>query len=180
MRLGFTGESKRFRQWLRGRLNFEATTGPLQVLYTLGGRKEVPEKELPHLRGYRDSKPVRIGNAAYQQLQLDVYGEMFDAIYLSAKYGDTLSHKGWRTLGRSGGRRGPVGGTSARRLSSTSSGILMSFPAMIVRSRCVPGHISVLAFSAETSTVGILTTRCEAGCATVIRGQRWPASAWTG
>jgi GH15 family glucan-1,4-alpha-glucosidase len=98
MRLGFTGESKRFRQWLRGRLNFEATTGPLQVLYTLGGRKEVPEKELPHLRGYRDSKPVRIGNAAYEQLQLDVYGEMFDAIYLSAKYGDSISHQGWLAL----------------------------------------------------------------------------------
>jgi GH15 family glucan-1,4-alpha-glucosidase len=98
MRLGFTGEAERFRQWLRERLNFEANNGPLQVLYAIDGRRETPEQALPHLRGYRDSKPVRIGNAAYQQLQLDVYGEMFDAIYLSAKYGDSISHKGWLGL----------------------------------------------------------------------------------
>jgi GH15 family glucan-1,4-alpha-glucosidase len=95
MRIGFTGEAEGFRQWLRQRLNFEAEKGPLQVLYAIDGRPTTPEQSLPHLRGYRDSKPVRIGNAAYQQLQLDVYGEMFDAVYLSAKYGDSLPHKGW-------------------------------------------------------------------------------------
>ena len=108
MRLGFTEEAERFRKWLSERFDSEGKIGPLQVLYALDGRQEIPEQELAHLRGYRDSKPVRIGNAAYKQLQLDGYGEMFDAIYLSAKYGDTLSHKGWRTLGRSGGRRGKL------------------------------------------------------------------------
>jgi len=100
MRLGFTDEAERFRLWLHERLNSEGKTGPLQVLYALDGRQEIPEQELAHLRGYRDSKPVRIGNAAYKQLQLDVYGEMFDAIYLSAKYGDSLSHQGWLALKR--------------------------------------------------------------------------------
>lgn len=98
MRLGFTGEAERFRLWLAERLNFDAKNGPLQVLYGLDGRQEIPERELPHLRGYRDSKPVRIGNDAYRQLQLDVYGEMFDAVYLSAKYGDSVSHKAWLAL----------------------------------------------------------------------------------
>src|ERR1700692_4090997 len=98
MRLGFTTEANHFRRWLRERLNFEAEKGPLQVLYALDGRLETPEEELPHLRGYKDSKPVRIGNAAYEQLQLDVYGEMLDAIYLSAKYGDSVSHRGWLGL----------------------------------------------------------------------------------
>lgn len=95
MRLGFTEEAQRFRNWLRDRFDYEAEQGPLQVLYALDGRQEVPEEELPHLRGYRDSKPVRIGNAAYSQLQLDIYGEMFDAIYLSNKYGNAISHRGW-------------------------------------------------------------------------------------
>ncbi len=103
MRLGFTDEAARFRRWLKERFNFESEAGPLQVLYGLDGRREVPEHELADLRGHRDSKPVRIGNAAYKQLQLDVYGEMFDAIYLSSKYGDSISHRGWlgmkKTLG---------------------------------------------------------------------------------
>jgi GH15 family glucan-1,4-alpha-glucosidase len=98
MRLGFENEALRFRVWLRERLNFHSQSGPLQVLYALDGRTQIPEAQLPNLRGYRDSKPVRIGNAAYKQLQLDVYGEMIDAIYLSVKYGDNISHKGWLAL----------------------------------------------------------------------------------
>jgi GH15 family glucan-1,4-alpha-glucosidase len=100
MRLGFTGEAAHFRQWLRNRFNYDAKTGPLQVLYTLDGRLEVPERILPHLSGYMNSRPVRIGNAASEQFQLDIYGEMFDAIYLSAKYGDSISHRGWLGIKR--------------------------------------------------------------------------------
>ncbi len=95
MRLGFTEEAENFRGWLRTRFEFESEEGPLQVLYALDGNQQVDEVELSHLRGYRDSKPVRIGNAAYGQLQLDIYGEMFDAIYLSNKYGNAISHRGW-------------------------------------------------------------------------------------
>jgi GH15 family glucan-1,4-alpha-glucosidase len=100
MRLGFTGEAAHFRHWLRDRFDYDAKTGPLQVLYTLDGRLEVPERALPHLSGYMNSRPVRIGNAACKQFQLDIYGEMFDAIYLSAKYGDSISHRGWLGIKR--------------------------------------------------------------------------------
>ena len=56
--------------------------------------------ELDHLSGYENSRPVRIGNAAYQQLQLDIYGEMMDAVYLANKYGDPISHAGWLDVQR--------------------------------------------------------------------------------
>jgi GH15 family glucan-1,4-alpha-glucosidase len=68
------------------------------VLYAMNGDQKVDEFTLDHLRGYRDSRPVRIGNAAYRQLQLDVYGELFDAVYLSNKYGDAISYQGWNGL----------------------------------------------------------------------------------
>ncbi len=100
MRLGFTEEANRFRGWLKNVFDFDAEGGPLQVLYAIDGRRDAPELTLDHLRGYRDSRPVRIGNAASTQLQLDVYGEMFDAVYLSAKYGDALPHKGWLNMKR--------------------------------------------------------------------------------
>jgi GH15 family glucan-1,4-alpha-glucosidase len=98
MRLGYTEEARRFNEWLRGRLQFGRAEGPLQTMYGIDGRTELPEYELAHLDGYRGSKPVRIGNAAFSQLQLDIYGEMFDAFYLSSKYGDAPSYEGWQRL----------------------------------------------------------------------------------
>lgn len=98
MRLGFTPEAREFMQWLKDRITQDAEHGPLQVLYAINGDQKVDEVTLDHLRGYRDSRPVRIGNAAYRQLQLDVYGELFDAVYLSNKYGDAISYQGWNSL----------------------------------------------------------------------------------
>ena len=98
MRLGYTEEGRRFNEWLKGRLRFDRAEGPLQVMYGIDGRAELPEYELDHLSGYRESKPVRIGNAAFSQLQLDIYGEIFDAFYLSSKYGDAPSYEGWQRL----------------------------------------------------------------------------------
>ena len=55
---------------------------PLQIMYGIGGEHDLSERELPHLRGWRDSAPVRVGNAAWSQTQLDVYGELLDALHL--------------------------------------------------------------------------------------------------
>ena len=100
MRLGYLEEASRFRFWLKDRLRFDSSQGPLQVMYGIDGRTELPESELPHLEGYRGSRPVRIGNAAFAQLQLDIYGEMLDASYLSNKYGDGYSYEGWQSIKR--------------------------------------------------------------------------------
>lgn len=55
---------------------------PLQIMYGIGGEHDLTERELPHLRGWRDSRPVRVGNGAWDQSQLDVYGELLHALYL--------------------------------------------------------------------------------------------------
>ena len=69
-------------------------------MYGIDGRQKLDEFALDHLCGYENSRPVRIGNAAYQQLQLDIYGEMMDAIYLANKYGDPISYAGWQGVQR--------------------------------------------------------------------------------
>jgi GH15 family glucan-1,4-alpha-glucosidase len=100
IRLGFVDETEAFIDWLKGRLGDDAERGPLQVMYGVDGRQKLEEMTLEHLSGYENSRPVRIGNAAYQQLQLDIYGEMMDAIYLANKYGDPISYAGWQGVQR--------------------------------------------------------------------------------
>jgi GH15 family glucan-1,4-alpha-glucosidase len=100
IRLGFVEEAQAFIDWLKGRLGDNAERGPLQVMYGIDGRQKLDELTLDHLQGYEHSKPVRIGNAAYQQLQLDIYGEMMDSIYLANKYGDPISYAGWQEVQR--------------------------------------------------------------------------------
>jgi GH15 family glucan-1,4-alpha-glucosidase len=72
--------------------------GVLQVLYGIDGRRILTEEFLPHLEGYRQSAPVRIGNSAANQLQLDIYGELMDAVYLYNNYGEPISHDLWMDL----------------------------------------------------------------------------------
>ena len=99
LRLGFTDEARAFIGWLSERLGRERRAdhglGPLRVLYDIDGNQPTEEVELDHLRGYRDSKPVRIGNAAVDQLQLDIYGELIDSVYLFNKYGEGISSSAW-------------------------------------------------------------------------------------
>lgn len=100
IRLGFVDETEAFIEWLKDRLSDDAQRGPLQVMYGLDGRQQLEEISLDHLSGYENSRPVRIGNAAYRQLQLDIYGEMMDSIYLANKYGHAISHAGWQDVRR--------------------------------------------------------------------------------
>lgn len=102
LRLGFTEEAGAFMQWLEGRFRYAGNreSGPLQVMYGIDGREDLPEEELPHWEGYRGSAPVRIGNGAATQLQLDIYGELVDSVYLCNKYGLPLYHDGWVALTR--------------------------------------------------------------------------------
>jgi GH15 family glucan-1,4-alpha-glucosidase len=100
IRLGFVDEAEEFIEWLKDRLSDDAQRGPLQVMYGLNGRQKLAEISLDHLCGYQNSRPVRIGNAAYEQLQLDIYGEMMDSMYLANKYGHAVSHQGWQNVQR--------------------------------------------------------------------------------
>src|SRR5262249_5032923 len=100
IRLGFVDETEAFIEWLKDRLSDGAQRGPLQLMYGLDGKQKLEEICLDHLCGYENSRPVRIGNAAYEQLQLDIYGEMMDSIYLANKYGHSISYEGWQNTQR--------------------------------------------------------------------------------
>ena len=100
LRIGFTDEAARFMEWLEARCHELGPDGSLQIMYGLDGRRQLTEETLGHLEGYRGSSPVRIGNGAYDQLQLDIYGEMMDSIYLYNKYGSPISSDLWTHLRR--------------------------------------------------------------------------------
>lgn len=100
MRLGFNQEAERFTGWLEQRCHELDADGSLQPLYGIDGRHELPEVQLDHFDGYRNSKPVRIGNAAHRQSQIDIYGELLDSVYLYNKYGTPISYDLWRELQR--------------------------------------------------------------------------------
>jgi GH15 family glucan-1,4-alpha-glucosidase len=100
IRLGYTEEAGAFMKWVQERCEELSDEGALQIMYGLDGRHDLPETVLDHLEGYEESAPVRIGNAAYRQLQLDIYGELIDSVYLYDKYGEPLSYDLWRKLTR--------------------------------------------------------------------------------
>jgi len=87
-------------QWLEARCHEPNPDGSLQIMYSIDGRHQLTEENFEHLDGYRGSRPVRIGNAAFKQLQLDIYGELMDSVYLYNKYGNPISYDLWIHLRR--------------------------------------------------------------------------------
>jgi GH15 family glucan-1,4-alpha-glucosidase len=99
-RLGFVREAQQFAHWLADRCRETDPGDPqLQIVYAIDGGRDLAERELTHLEGYAGSRPVRIGNGAHDQLQLDVYGELMDAVYLTDKV-EPISWELWTSLRR--------------------------------------------------------------------------------
>jgi alpha,alpha-trehalase len=99
--LGFTDEAEEYMAWLK-----RTTAGrarDLQIMYGVGGERFLPEVELDHLEGYRGSRPVRIGNGAYRQFQLDVFGELLDTVWVYRQHGGEIDETFWEFLGRVAG-----------------------------------------------------------------------------
>lgn len=100
MDLGYFDEPKAFMKWLEERCREMGPAGPLQVMYRMNGSRGIPEEELPNLEGYCQSSPVRIGNEAAKQFQLDIYGEIFDAVHIYDRKAEAVSYDFWTHLSR--------------------------------------------------------------------------------
>ncbi|MFT5207019.1 MAG: pentatricopeptide repeat protein [Candidatus Omnitrophota bacterium] len=98
MRLELKEEAEAFMSWISERAKEERQDGSIQIMYGIHGEHELKEISLDHLEGYRGSAPVRIGNAAYSQLQLDIYGELIDSVYIYNKHTQLISHDLWQHL----------------------------------------------------------------------------------
>ena len=100
--LGYTEEAAAFGRWLNDRAAEQAGegSGPLKIMYRVDGSSDLVEETLDHLEGYAGSRPVRIGNGAADQLQLDIYGEALDSIWLADRQGIRVGHPGWAKLGQ--------------------------------------------------------------------------------
>jgi len=99
--LGFVDEASAFISWLSDRVHEQAgsASGPWKIMYRVDGSSDLDEQSLDNLAGYLDSRPVRIGNGAADQLQLDIYGEALDSVYYASQRGVGVSHQTWTELG---------------------------------------------------------------------------------
>ncbi|KAH9869306.1 hypothetical protein IAQ61_006512 [Plenodomus lingam] len=96
LRLGFSHEAEAYISYIFQRVKETKSRGsPLPIMFTIWGGTDIPEVELAHLAGYRDSRPVRIGNGAAFHTQLDIYGELMDGIYLVNRFGQPITYDQW-------------------------------------------------------------------------------------
>ena len=100
VRVGHVEEANAFMRWIDRLAKSMCTDGTLEIMYRLDGTSDLEEIELEHFTGYRGARPVRIGNGAHDQLQLDIYGELMDAIYLADRHGESVSHDAWTNVRR--------------------------------------------------------------------------------
>src|SRR5687767_12137664 len=100
LRLGFVEEADQFAHWLgdRVRERVGSDSGPMNIMYRIDGSSDLKEDVLDNWRGYRGSAPVRIGNGAAEQLQLDIYGEAMDSIFEADRAGLALPYQGWSAI----------------------------------------------------------------------------------
>jgi GH15 family glucan-1,4-alpha-glucosidase len=98
MRLGYIEEAAGFVDWVQALCTKMRGDGSLQIMYGVDGRADLHEETLEHLSGHQGSRPVRIGNGAYDQTQLDIYGALLDAVYIANKRGAPSSLDAWTKL----------------------------------------------------------------------------------
>lgn len=96
-KLGHLSETESYLRWIEGILSGHST-GKLRIMYGLRGEEELPETELNHLDGYKGSRPVRIGNEAASQVQMDIYGELMDAVLQLSDYVGKIDAEKWPVL----------------------------------------------------------------------------------
>lgn len=94
LKLGFMKEAEAFLAWIQRR----SEQGPLQLMYAVDGNSKLDEITLEHWEGYMQSQPLRIGNLAHKQLQLDVYGDLLDTIYLYSRFNGPISFEFWKSI----------------------------------------------------------------------------------
>jgi GH15 family glucan-1,4-alpha-glucosidase len=98
IRLGYTKEAEAFMNWVEKLCQDIKENNRLGIMYSIDGHRQMDEQIIDNLEGYRKSKPVRIGNNAYSQLQLDIYGELMDAVYLYNKKVEPIAYDFWKNL----------------------------------------------------------------------------------
>ncbi len=98
IRLGYTKEAGAFMNWVEKLCRDIEEHSRLGIMYSINGGRQLKENTLEHFEGYMHSSPVRVGNDAYGQLQLDIYGELLDSVFLYNKYGDPISYDFWKNL----------------------------------------------------------------------------------
>jgi GH15 family glucan-1,4-alpha-glucosidase len=98
LRLGYAKEAGEFMGWIEKICRDIGENDRLGIMYSINGSEQLKEYELDNLEGYMQSSPVRVGNDAYSQLQLDIYGELMDAVYLYNKHAEPISYDFWKDL----------------------------------------------------------------------------------